>query len=57
MVTEMLGGASYPYRKEKETHGLFVIVASSFMHNDDDGVAQDGGHNPAIRLRQKHTSG
>jgi len=28
MVTEMLGGAPYPYRKEKETHGLIVIVAS-----------------------------
>ena len=28
MVTEILGGAPYPYRKEKETHGLIVIVAS-----------------------------
>jgi len=28
MVPEMLGGAPYPYRKEKETHGMIVIVAS-----------------------------
>jgi len=60
-------GATYPYRKEKETHELIfswlswlaVLLEGAYADDDDDddddGVAQDGGHTPAKRLTEKYS--
>ena len=50
-------GAPYSYRKEKETHELISHgchgqqhCSWAHTHDDDDGVAQHGGHTPNNRL-------
>ena len=57
-------GASYPYRKLKETHELSfswlswlaVLLVGAYARRDGDGddggVAQDGGHTPNNRLTE-----
>jgi len=58
-------GAPYSYRKEKETHELIfswlswlAVLLVARTHdggdddNDDDGVAQYGGHTPNNRLTE-----
>ena len=47
-------GAPYPYGKQKETHELVFSRLSwlAALHDDDDGVAQHGGHNSINSLTE-----
>ena len=53
-------GSTYQYRKGKETYEfifswiswLAVLLMGASHHGDDDGVVQNGGHAPNIRLTE-----
>ena len=52
----------YPYRKAEETHELIFAWLSGLAvllecANDDDRVAQDGGHTAANRLTETYSLG